>query len=136
VAGPGDSVRVPRGRVHHFANAGPEEARVRVETEPALDIVAMFEAAAALAEDQLADGRATPRLVDLALFMCDFEAEVAAPYMPVVLVRLLVRPVAWLARRGGYDARYRRLRAMARARSSAPLPAGLRGAEQLWRSPS
>ena len=114
VAGPGDTVRVPRGRVHHFANAGPEEARVWVETEPALAIVAMFETAAALAEDQLAEGRAIPRLVDLALFMRDFEAEVRAPYVPVVLMRLLVRPVAWLARIRGYDARYRRLRATAR----------------------
>ena len=136
VAGPGDAVRVPRGRVHHFANAGPEEARVWVETEPALDIVAMFEAAAALAENQWAEGRATPRLVDLALFMRDFEAEVGAPYMPVVPVRLVVRMVAWLARTGGYDARYRRLRAMAQARNGPASPAGLRGAALPWCSPS
>lgn len=123
VAGPGDSVRVPPGRVHHFANAGPGEAHISVETEPALEIVAMFEVAAALARDQLDRGRAIPHLVDLALFVRDFEAEVEAPYVPAVLVRALVHPVAWLVRRTGYDARYRQLRAMAAKRDGASLPA-------------
>jgi quercetin dioxygenase-like cupin family protein len=123
VAGPGDTIRVPPGRVHHFANAGPEEARLSVETEPALEIVAMFEVAAALAQDQHARGRAVPRLVDLALFMRDFEAEVRAPYVPAALVRALVHPVAWLVRRSGHDARYRQLRARSAQRDGAPLPA-------------
>ena len=34
VAGPGDTVHVPARTVHHFANAGPEEAHISVETEP------------------------------------------------------------------------------------------------------
>ena len=33
-----------------------------------------------------------------------------APYVPAALVRLLVRPVAWLARRRGLDGHYRRFR--------------------------
>ena len=57
VAGPGDTVHVPARTVHHFANAGPEEAHISVETEPALEIVGMFEVAASLAQDQYAKGR-------------------------------------------------------------------------------
>src|SRR5260370_8633515 len=56
--------------------------------------------------------RRLPRLLDLALFMRDFEREVRAPYLPAALVRAVVRPSAWLARRGRLDARYRRLRGL------------------------
>jgi hypothetical protein len=42
--------------------------------------------------------------------MRDFEREVRAPYLPIALVRAVTRPAAWLARRWGLDARYRRLR--------------------------
>jgi hypothetical protein len=43
--------------------------------------------------------------------MRDFEREVRAPYLPAALVRAVIRVAAWLARRCGLDARYRRLRA-------------------------
>lgn len=109
-AGPGQRVRVPPGVVHHFANAGQQPARVLVETRPALGMAAMLDVAAALARDQHAAGRNLPRPVDLALFMRDFEREVRAPYIPAVLVRLVTRPLAWLARSRALDARYRRLR--------------------------
>lgn len=109
VAGPGDVLRVPPGKAHHFANAGPGEAHVSVETEPVLGMVAMFEVAAAMARDQYETGRRFPRLADVALFMDDFKSEVRAPYLPAALVRMLVRPVLWLVRRNGRDAHYRRL---------------------------
>src|SRR4051795_5390556 len=38
VAGPGETVVVPAGRVHKFTNGGDGEARVRVEVAPALDM--------------------------------------------------------------------------------------------------
>ena len=37
-AGPGEVVRVPRGTVHHFANAGSVPARVAVQSRPALNM--------------------------------------------------------------------------------------------------
>src|SRR5687767_13357447 len=37
-AGPGDTVVVPKGRVHRFDNSGDTTARVRVEVVPALDM--------------------------------------------------------------------------------------------------
>jgi quercetin dioxygenase-like cupin family protein len=109
-AGPGDVVRIPPGTVHHFANAGTGPARVAVLTRPALGMRELLETAAALAQDQHAAGRRLPSPVDLALFMRDFEREVRAPYLPMPLVRSVVRLVAWLCRRAGLDARYRRLR--------------------------
>jgi hypothetical protein len=73
-------------------------------------MVELLETAAAMAQAQHAAARRLPNPVDLALFMRDFEREVRAPYLPAALVRTMLRPVAWLARRCGLDARYRRLR--------------------------
>jgi quercetin dioxygenase-like cupin family protein len=109
-ARPGDTVRIPPGTVHHFANAGSGPARVAVQSRPALNMQELLETAAALAQDQHAASRAVPNPLDLALFMRDFEREVRAPYLPAALVRAVTHPVAWLARRRGLDARYRRLR--------------------------
>jgi quercetin dioxygenase-like cupin family protein len=109
-AGPGEVVRVPRGTVHHFANAGSGPARVAVQSRPALNMEDLLETAAAMARDQHAAARKLPRPIDLTLFMRDFEHEVRAPYLPATLVRAVIRPAAWLARRRGLDAHYLRLR--------------------------
>jgi len=119
-AGPGQTVVVPPGTVHHFANASGTPARVAVATSPALGMRALLETAAALASEQHAGARRLPSPVDLALFMRDFEREVRAPYLPAALVRAVTRPAAWLARRSGLDARYRRLRSPARPGAGAP----------------
>jgi len=110
LVGPGETVTVPRGTVHHFANAGHCPARMAVETRPALAMQALLETAARLAQDQQAAARRIPRPLELALFMRDFEREVQAPYVPAVLMRLVTRPLAFLARRCRLDARYRGLR--------------------------
>ena len=101
VAGPGDTVRVPPGTVHHFANAAGQPARVAVRTSPALSMQELLETAATMAREQYAAGRRLPRPLDLALFMHDFEREVRAPYLPAALVGAVIRPLAWLARRRG-----------------------------------
>jgi mannose-6-phosphate isomerase-like protein (cupin superfamily) len=108
VARAGDTVRVPAATAHHFANIGPGGAWLEVETSPPLRMVAMFEAAANMARQQQAEGRLLPRLVDLALFMREFEAEVGAPYFPGP-VRFVARGVARLARITRRDGNYRRL---------------------------
>jgi quercetin dioxygenase-like cupin family protein len=117
VAGPGDSVTVLPGKVHHFANPGPGPARVAVHTSPALAMQDLLETAAALARDQHAAARTRPRLADLALFMRDFEREVAAPVLPGLL-RLAARLVASVARARSPGLRYRRLRAEATGRAA------------------
>jgi quercetin dioxygenase-like cupin family protein len=118
-AGQGQTVTVPPGTVHHFANASDQPARVAVRTSPALGMHALLETAAALAQYQYAAARRLPSPVDLALFMRDFEREVRAPYLPSALVRAVISPAAWLARRSGLDARYRRLRAAGTKRNLA-----------------
>jgi quercetin dioxygenase-like cupin family protein len=110
LATPGQSVRIPPGTVHHFANAGRAPARVMVESRPALAMEDLLATAAAIAQDQHATGRALPRPVELALFMADFEREVRAPFLPPRLVGPVARWAAGLARRRGLDTRYRRLR--------------------------
>ncbi|HUY45972.1 MAG TPA: cupin domain-containing protein [Streptosporangiaceae bacterium] len=115
IADPGDTVRIPPGTVHHFANAGTQPARVAVETRPALSMQKLLETAAAMAQHQHRAARKLPSPFDLALFMREFEREVRAPYLPVALVRAVVGPLAWLARRVGQDARYRSLRGPGRA---------------------
>jgi mannose-6-phosphate isomerase-like protein (cupin superfamily) len=110
IATSGQTVRVPPGTVHHFANAGSIPARVSVESRPALAMEELLETAAAMAQEQHAARRALPRPVDLALFMAEFEREVRAPFLPRGLVRAAMRRLARLARRRGLDERYRRLR--------------------------
>lgn len=109
VAGPGDTVVVPPGTSHHFANLGPAPARVEVRTSPALAMAELLDTAAAIAREQLAAGRVFPRLGVMALFMRDFEAEVAAPFAPAI-VRGAARLVAMMTERHGPGIRYRALR--------------------------
>jgi quercetin dioxygenase-like cupin family protein len=54
IAGPGDTVRVPPGTVHHFANAGCQSARVAVRTSPALSMRELLETAFKLTPVQAA----------------------------------------------------------------------------------
>jgi len=124
LAGPGDTVVIPPGTVHHFANASQRPARVAVQTTPALNMQDLLETAAALAQRQhAATGRIRlllpaplqrlvprqlPSPAGLALFMRDFEREVQAPYLPRRLVRAVTGGVAWLARRTGLDRSYNR----------------------------
>jgi quercetin dioxygenase-like cupin family protein len=131
-AGPGTTVRVPPGTVHHFANAGPGTARALVRTTPALDMAGLLQTAAAMARDQHAARRRMPRLGDLMLFMRDFEREVRAPYLPAAATTRATRLMARLAERAGRDGRYRRLRG-----GAAPdRPASRRPAGQARRSRS
>src|SRR5688572_31799734 len=50
LAGPGDVVEVPPGVAHSFANAGPDEARLRVEVRPALAMEDMFAEVVSMAQ--------------------------------------------------------------------------------------
>ena len=124
IAAPGQRVVVPPGTVHHFANAGQATARVVVESRPALRMEELLETAAALAQNQHAAGRVLPRPLDLALFMTEFEREVAAPILPRAPVRLLMRGLARAARTLGLDATYQRLRARPMARLGQPCATG------------
>jgi quercetin dioxygenase-like cupin family protein len=106
VAAPGTVVVVPAGVAHDFANAGDEDALVRVEVRPALKMEQLFETAVALAAEGRTMLNGIPRPLELALFARQFEQEVQAAFPPPWLQRLALAPLGWLARRRGYDARY------------------------------
>ena len=106
VAGPGDVVVVPPGVAHDFANGGATDALVRVEVRPALKMEELFETAVALAEQGRTMLGGIPRPLDLALFTRRFEQEVQKAFLPRRLQRIALAPLAWLARRRGYGARY------------------------------
>jgi mannose-6-phosphate isomerase-like protein (cupin superfamily) len=105
-AGPGDIVVVPPRVPHDFANVGDEIALVRVDIRPALEMEQLFETAVALAEEGRTMLNGIPRPLDLALFTREFEQEVQAALPPLWLQRLALAPLAWIARRRGYAARY------------------------------
>jgi hypothetical protein len=133
----GDSVVVPPGTVHRFENSGDAPAHVRVEVRPALRMEELCEATVALAQEGRTTASGMPYPLELALFMREFEAEVRAPFAPAPLVRMVMAPLAWLARRRGLDSRYRKLTQRApqsRRDSRRPPQAGPRE-RAAWRTP-
>jgi quercetin dioxygenase-like cupin family protein len=106
VAGPGETVAVPAGRVHRFANGGDEPARARVEVTPALDMAELLETTTELALEGNVMRSGMPKPLHLALFVRRFEDEVRAPFPPAPVVRALMAPLAALARRRGHGERY------------------------------
>jgi quercetin dioxygenase-like cupin family protein len=106
VAGPGDTVVVPAGRVHRFSNGGDGVARARVEVTPALDMEQLFETAVELAIEGNTTRKGMPRPLHLALFTRRFAREVRAPFPPAWMVRVLMAPLTWIASRRGHAERY------------------------------
>jgi len=125
LAGPGDTLVVPPGTSHRFANAGESPAVLRVEVRPALKMEQLWETVVALAADGRTFRSGLPKPLDLALFMREFEQEVRAPFAPG-LVRAATAPLAWLAARRGLTRRYQEpgTRDQARARRPAPTRPG------------
>ena len=94
LAGPGDVVEVAPGVVHGFANAGGDEARVRVEVRPALAMEEMLAEVVAMAQAGRMTRRGLPRnLRDLALLARTYDREAHAPLLSVGLQRLLLAPL-------------------------------------------
>jgi hypothetical protein len=50
-----------------------------------------------------------PNLLELALFVREFEREVKAPFVPAGLVRAVMAPLVWIAASQGLDERYEQL---------------------------
>jgi quercetin dioxygenase-like cupin family protein len=99
VAGPGEVVTVAPGVRHDFANVGDEDAVVRVEVRPALEMERMFETAVALAQQGRTWAGGIPKPLDLALFTREFSDEVQAAFPPMWLQRMALAPLAFFAAR-------------------------------------
>ncbi|MEP6952998.1 MAG: cupin domain-containing protein [Solirubrobacteraceae bacterium] len=100
LAGPGDLLLVEPGVTHAFANAGAEEALLRVEVRPALAMEEMFADVIALARGGRLTARGMPRnLLDLALLARTYDQEAHAPLLGLRAQRMLLAPLVALARR-------------------------------------
>ena len=99
VAGPGDTVVVPPGTTHWFGNRGQEVSLARVEARPALRLQEAFEHTAAMEVVRRFPGLRTPRLSDLAVFLIEYQRELAVPDVPAWTVRTFLAPLAWIGRR-------------------------------------
>jgi mannose-6-phosphate isomerase-like protein (cupin superfamily) len=106
VAKAGETVVVPAGKVHDFANAGMVAAHVRVSISPALKMEEMFEANVALAKEGKVMNSGMPKPLELALFIREFKDEVRAPFPPPFVVRAVTAPLAAIAKRRGRHCRY------------------------------
>ena len=106
VAGPGEVVTVPAGKIHAFKNAGDDTAKVRVQVRPALQMEQLFETTVALADDGRTTSKGMPKPLDLALFVREYRREVKAPFPPAPLVHAMLAPLAWMATRKGHGERY------------------------------
>jgi quercetin dioxygenase-like cupin family protein len=104
IAEPGDVVEVEPGVMHSFANAGEDEARLRVEVRPALGMEEMFADVVEMARAGRMTRRGLPRnVLELALLARTYDAEAHAPLLGVRLQRVLLAPLVWLARARGAD---------------------------------
>jgi quercetin dioxygenase-like cupin family protein len=100
VAEPGDVIEVAPGVLHGFANAGEEEARMRVEVRPALAMERMFADVIALARAGRMTRRGLPRSpLELAVLARTYDQEAHAPFLSVGLQRVLLAPLVLAARR-------------------------------------
>jgi mannose-6-phosphate isomerase-like protein (cupin superfamily) len=106
VAEAGETVVVPAGKIHDFANAGSDTAHVRVTISPALKMEEMFETNVALANEGKVMKSGMPKPIELALFVREFRDEVQAPFPPAPVVRALTAPLAAMAKRRGRNCRY------------------------------
>ena len=106
VAGPGETVTVPAGARHKFANGGDCTARVRVQVEPALDMEQLLETTAELAHEGNTLRSGMPKPLHLSLFVQRFKREVQAPFPPAWLVGALMAPLRAVARARGHHVRY------------------------------
>jgi quercetin dioxygenase-like cupin family protein len=113
VAGPGETVAVPPGTVHRFANAGEGVARVQVEVRPALRMEELLETSADLAREGRTLPNGMPLPLDLALFLREFHRELRVPLVPPSLVQAALAPLARAADRRGLGLRYTRRRRLA-----------------------
>jgi quercetin dioxygenase-like cupin family protein len=100
LAGPGDVVEVSPGVLHSFANAGDEEARLRVEVRPALAMEEMLAEVVAMAQAGRMTKRGLPRSPrELATLARRYDREAHAPFLSTGVQRLLLAPLL-IGRRG------------------------------------
>jgi len=99
---PGSRVIAPSGAKHAFRNIGKDEAHLRVEVEPALELQGFLEEAAALARAKRYTRRGLPRrpgaIFELADLMVRYDGTTVMAFPPRIIQRLVLAPLARLHR--------------------------------------
>ena len=98
-AGAGGEVAVPPGKVHRWGNAAADELWARIQFRPALRTEQLFENLFAFAANVRLEPNRSPNLLQLALLLDEFRDEMQMPWLPTLMQRALIAPVAALARR-------------------------------------
>jgi quercetin dioxygenase-like cupin family protein len=101
--GPGDELSVAPGAWHTWDHAGAEEVRLRVTIEPALDVEEAVLVAWGLSADGHANRKGLPSPLLAALLARRYRHIVRYRRPPQLLQRLLLPPLAAVARRRGLD---------------------------------
>ena len=100
VAEAGETVTVPAGVIHSFANASKEQdAHVRVTITPALKMEELFATTVRLANEGKVNRKGMPKPVELAMFVERFKDEVQGPFPPPAVVRFLMAPLRRIGER-------------------------------------
>jgi quercetin dioxygenase-like cupin family protein len=94
----GESLRIPAGTAHWFGNPGPAESHARVEVRPALRMQELLEVSRHLAQTSRLPGTRLPGPSALARILVEFQAELAVPHIPALLLKAFLIPLSWLAR--------------------------------------
>jgi hypothetical protein len=104
VAGPGQSVTVPRGARHFFANAHDGETRATVEFQPAQDFIRFFANFATTTErhPQWYSKQGDPKPLLVAVTLDVYRDHFYVAKLPIRLQKWLFALLAPLARRLGY----------------------------------
>ena len=102
----GQAVVVPAGVRHAILPADEREVRMLFELRPALRWETLIETAGRLSEQRRRNWRGYVNPLLLALLAIEYRSEIYATRPPVPVQDVLLRPLAGLARRLGYDRRH------------------------------
>ena len=104
----GEAITVPPGTPHTLWNESPEEAHTVVEYRPALRMETLFETLFGLGRDGKTNEEGSPRLLQGAVMLEEFEDEYRLARPPLPVQKTVLAVLAPIGRLLGYRARYAR----------------------------
>jgi mannose-6-phosphate isomerase-like protein (cupin superfamily) len=126
LAGPGERIEVPPGRVHDWWNAGEEELHAVVEVWPCARFEQAIQTSFALAIEGRTNADGMPGLLQLAVIGQEFADVIRFTSPPRWIQRALFGVLAPIGRRRGLRAVYPHHRALLEQRSAAARAAATR----------
>jgi mannose-6-phosphate isomerase-like protein (cupin superfamily) len=103
IVGAGEQITVPRGRWHHWWNAGEGEVRIRSRVEPALRFEEAVAVVWGLCADGHTDAEGKPSPLLGALLASRYRHEIRFRQPPQFVQRILLPPLAAIARLRGLE---------------------------------